>query len=50
VSQTFNDLLETRPRGDVGTSGDRLDTETSRPTLHSWFTHAHEAKLMSTYY
>jgi hypothetical protein len=31
VTETFEIVAETRPRRDVGTSRDRLETETSRP-------------------
>jgi len=33
-TETLGTLVETRPRRDVGTSRDRLETETSRPRPH----------------
>jgi len=35
-TETLTIFLETRPRRDVGTSGHRLETETSRPRPQPW--------------
>jgi len=35
-TETLTTFLETRPRRDVGTSRDRLETETSRPRPQPW--------------
>ena len=35
-TETFGILVETRPRREIDTSRDRLETETSRPRPHPW--------------